>query len=258
MSYNDIPRDFLTEVQQGNVPRYSMIKMFGRNDSIINGIWSLVSVSTPSGAFPQSGSPVRIKAGGDPADSASGVGARSVSIRGLNTDLVDVSETVIPSGANASTYTTNSFWRVYLGSVITAGTYNGTNVGDIVIENAENMLTITADEGKTQHGAFCIPSGHTGQIVGVYLNADAVKAADFRLMHRSGFTDISPPVGAKQLNIYWDGVLGYVSHITAPTPPLPALTDVWMEARGGGANTEVSVGFDVLLKQDDPGHLLSV
>jgi hypothetical protein len=258
MSNNEIPKDFLIEVQQGNIPGYSMAKIFGRNNSVENNVWSIVSVSIPSGTFPQSGSPVRIKAGGNPADSPSGVGARSVSIRGLSTDLTEVRETIATSGANASAYTTNSFWRIYRSTVITVGMYNGSNVGEIIIENSEDMLTIAVEEGESQHGAFVIPSGHTGQIVGIYLNADGVKPADFRLMARFGITNTSPPIFAKQLKIYWDGVTGYIPHVTAPSLSIPALTDVWIEARGGGANTEVSVGFDILLKKDDPGHLLSV
>jgi len=257
MSYNATPKDFLTEVQQGNIPEYSVVKVFGRNDSIVNNVWSIVSVSTPSGTFSQSGVPVRIKAGGNPADSASGVGARSVSIRGLNTDLVEVRETLIPLGANASADTTNSFWRIHRGTVILAGAYDGTNVGNIVLENGEDMLTIMADEGETQHGAYTIPSGHTGQLIGIYLNADGNKPADFRLMARFGVINTSPPIFAKQLKIYWDGVVGYIRHVTSPSLSIPALTDIWMEARGGGANTEVSVGFDILLKKDGPGHLLS-
>lgn len=255
MSFNTITKEFLIEVQQGNVPEYSMMQKFGRNSSVENNVWSIVSDSNPSGTFPPSGSPVRIKAGGDPADSSSGVGARSILIIGLNTDLVEVEEVISTSGANASAYTTNSFWRIYRSKVEYVGTYNATNVGDIVIENTEDMLTISAGDGQTQHGAYTIPSGKTGQIVGIYLNSDGVKAADFRLMTRLNMTDVSPPVESKRLLTYWDGILGYAQHIIAPTQSIPALTDIWMEARGGGAGTQVSIGFDILLKDDYPGHI---
>ena len=118
------------------------------------------------------------------------------------------------------------------------------------------MLTISAGDGQTQHGVYTIPSGKTGQIIGIYMNSDGQKPSDFRLMVRLRMTDVTPPVRSKGLITYWDGVLGYVKHDMAPTLSIPALTDIWMEARGGGANTEVSAGFDILLKDDDPGHLV--
>jgi hypothetical protein len=197
---------------------------------------------------------VRIKAGGNLEDSVSGVGARSVMVWGINTDLVEVVEVILTSGASASLYTTNSFWRAYRAAAREVGLYNGANVGDIVIENADDMLTIAAGEGQTQHGAYTVPSGQTAQIIGVYINVDSNKSADVRLMARLNMTDTSVPVFGKQLITYWDGVMGYIAHAEA-TPSIPALTDIWMEAKGGSAATAVSVGFDLLLKDDDPGHL---
>lgn len=256
MSFNDIQKDFITEVQRGNVPGNSMVKVFGRNDSVVNGVWSLVSVSNPSGVFHASGSQVRIKAGGNPADAPSGVGAGSIMVLGLTTDLIDEREIIPTSGANASVFTTKSFWRIDRARVMSVGVYNGTNIGDITVENGEDMLTIMGDEGSTQHAVYTVPSGKTAQIVHIYMNSDGLKASDFRLMARLDMTDATPPVQAKQIKFYWDGVLGYVSHLAAPSISIPALTDIWMEARGGGANTEVSAGFDLLLLDDDPGHLV--
>ena len=52
----------------------------------------------------------------------------------------------------------------------------------------------------------------------------------------------------KRLRLYWDAVLGEV--LIKPRSPmfsLPPYTDIWMEANGGGAQTEVDVDFEILL-----------
>lgn len=250
-------KDFYTEVKLGNVAGHRIMHKFGRNDSILNNIWDLISPTGPSGSFPASGVPVRITAGGDAADVSNGAGAREITIVGINTDLQEVEETIATSGAGVSLYTTNSFWRVYRSFVSSVGTYNGNNVGDINIANGETMATIVAGEGQTQHGALSIPTGKTGYLLNIHIMVDAGKAADFRLFTRENFNDTTAPMSPKRIRRYFDGVLGHM--LTQPNSPmiiLPALTDIWFEARGGGAGTEVSISFDILLVDDDSGHIL--
>ena len=74
----DSYKDFLLEVQQGHIPGHSIVHKFGRNDSIANNVWDLVSPTGPSGAFPASGTPVRIQAGGNGADTVDGAGAQAL------------------------------------------------------------------------------------------------------------------------------------------------------------------------------------
>jgi hypothetical protein len=185
------------------------------------------------------------------ADTASGSGARAITIIGLDSTLSEVDETIITSGANTSLATTGNFWRIHRAYISSVGTYIAANTGDIIIEDADgtiDMLTIMADEGQTQHGAYSIPSGKTGYLLSMHFTADALKAADFRLFIRKNLTDVQIPVVPKLLKFYYDGILGQAAY--EPISPgiiLNALTDIWVEARGGGANTEVSVDFEILL-----------
>ena len=107
------------------------------------------------------------------------------------------------------------------------------------------------------HGGLTIPAGKTANFLSIYLNADGQKAADFRVFTRmNNLVDMSSPIHSKQIKLYWDGVLGQATHVPHGfSPSIPARTDIWVESRGGGANTEVSVGFEVLYVDDDPGHL---
>jgi len=252
-------KDFYLDVQEGNVEGYSIIHKFGGNADILNGVWSLVSSSSPSGAFPVSGDVVRIKAGGDAADSASGVGARSITLTGINSDLEEITETLITSGVNASAYSVNNFWRIYRAYVSSAGEYGGANIDNITIENSQDMIRIRADEGQTQHAAYAIPINKTGYLLGVHLTVDAVKAADCRMFIRKNFTDIVVPTSSKRLLLYWNGVLGQATHLPGiPCVKFDALTDIWVEARGGGANTEVSADFEILLVDNPSGPIQQI
>ena len=250
-------KDYFVEVQRGNIEGHSIVSKFGRNDSVPNGVWQLVSLSSPSGAFPASGSPVRIKAGGDAADTAAGAGAREVTVIGIDASLAEVSETITTSGAGASAYTTTSFWRTYRAFVSSVGTYGVNNTGDLTIENAaDDALIITAGEGQTQHGAYTIPIGKVGYLLTVDIDTDATKRADFRLFVRKNFNDVAAPMSPSQVKLHWDGVLGPISYRPrSPSIIIPALSDVWIEAEGDGANTDVSVDFEILLIDDPTGPI---
>lgn len=254
--------DFYVEIQKGNIAEHVMVHKFGRNDSTPNGVWTLVSPSGPSGAFPISGVTVRIKAGGDVADNTTGAGAREITIIGLDTNLNETSEVITTSGVNASLSTTTRFWRIYRAFVSSVGTYGVANTDDVIIEDSDgnnNMLFIMADEGQTQHAAYSIPAGKKGYLVSAELDTDASKAADFRLFVRNNLTTVLAPMSPRRLALYWDGVLGQVSYKPrSPSIILNALSDIWVEARGGGANTEVSVDFEILLVDDPTGPIKQI
>jgi len=120
-----------------------------------------------------------------------------------------------------------------------------------MIENSgsgTDLITIAADEDQTQYCGYSIPLGYTGYLLSAIVQVDASKAADFRLFTRENLTDNTTPFSPKRLRYYWDGVLG-IETFNPDTPilKLPALTDIWIEARGGGAITEVSADIEILL-----------
>ena len=248
---NMIPiKDFLIEVAKGNVPGHSLVHKFGRNDVVANGVWELVSQLSAATSFRSSASTVRIKAGGNAADTAAGAGAREVTVIGIDSNLAEVTETIATAGALASSATAASFWRVYRAYVSVVGAYGVANTATIIIEDsggAADMILITATEGQSQYGAYTVPIGKTGYLTSLHLDVDAGKAADFRLFIRENFNDISAPMSSIRLMLYWDGVLGTVDFKPDGPIELSALTDIWIEAEGSGAATEVSADFEILL-----------
>jgi len=242
--------DFLFEVQKGNVPGHSIVHKFGRNDTVPNGSFAFVNLLNFT-AWPLSAATtVRVKAG-NAADTAGGNGAREITIQGIDTTLAEVKEAVATAGESASAATTTSFWRVHRAWVSSAGTYGSANTAAVVVENSAggtDLIQIATEEGQTQFAGFTIPTGKTGYLFSILMTVDASKAADLKLMTRRNFNDTTAPVNSVRLKNYWDGVQGVLALKPAsPLSPFPALTDVWFEAQGGGAGTEVSVDFELLL-----------
>ena len=247
-------RDFLIEVAKGNVGGHSLVHKFGRNDAVPNGSWAWVNLLGFTNWPLSAATTVRIKAGGHTSDTSGGAGAREVTVQGIDSNLVELSEAIATNGASASTATTAQFWRVHRAWVSSYGTYNGANFGNIDIENSAggtDLIRIATAEGQTQYAAFSIPTATTGYLLSVHAHVDAGKTADLRVMTRADLNDTTAPVASRRLKLYFDGVLGpLVYKPCAPEFSLPALSDIWVEANGDGAGTEVSADFELLLVAD--------
>lgn len=247
-------RDFLIEVQKGNVAGHSMVHKFGRNDTVPNGSWEFVNLLGFT-VWPLSAvTTVRIKAGGDAADTAGGNGAREVTVQGIDNNGNEVSEAIATAGAAASAVTTATFWRIHRAWVSSVGVYGAANTAAVTIENGAggtDLIQIAIEEGQTQFAGFTIPTGKTGYLLSLYLTVDASKAADFRVFTRDDITDTVAPMKAKTIRLYFDGMLGNVFYRpSGPEFVVNALADIWVEAEGGGAATEVSADFELLLVDD--------
>ncbi len=246
-------QDFYLEVQKGNIPGHSVIHKFGRNATVANGSWEGVQILSSLFYFPTSATTVRVKAGGNAADTAAGAGAQAVTVEGVDGAGNVVSESIELAGALASSSTTASFFRVnrlYIKDG-RAGAYGGANTGIITLENTagtNSIIAIAAGEGQSQSCIYTIPLAKTGYLHDVRVQADAAKAADFRVFVREGILDASTPFSPVRLKMFFDGVLGQEIETGASALLiLPELTDIWVEAEGGGAQTEVSADLEIIL-----------
>lgn len=247
------PRDYLTEVQRGNVPGQSMVHKFGRNDAVPNGSWAHISLTPFSTAnFLTSAVTMRIKAGGDGNDTAGGSGAREVVIQGIDENFNEVTEAVATNGALASSATAIKFLRVHRAWVSAVGTYTGSNAAAIVIEDsggAADYITIGAGEGQTQYTGWTVPVGYTAYLTHVHVTVDSNKTANIRCVTRESIDDISAPMKAKRLKLFWDGIQqpGLRYNPRGPELKIEEKTDIWFEAYGDGAVSQVSCDFELLV-----------
>ena len=244
-------RDWYAAIAKGDVPGHSLVHKFGASQSVPNGSWAVVSYgSTERAVHPSSASTVRVKGGGNAADTSTGTGAQTFFVNGISSAGTEVTEELTLQGTGVSTDTTNKFWRVHRAYVGDCGTYNETNTGDVTVENSTSgvdYLTVASSDGQSLVGQYTIPAGKTGYLHSVELSVDASKPADFRLMKRENFDDVTTPYSPYRLQNLWDGISD--TFVFQPRSPIAfsEKTDVWIEARGSGAGTEASVNFEIVL-----------
>lgn len=251
-----LSEDFLIEVQKGNVAGHSMVHKFGRNDAVPNGSWAHISLLPfATSDFRQSAATMRIKAGGNAADTAAGAGAREVTIQGIDSSFAETSEAVATAGASASSATSASFWRVHRAWVSAVGAYSAANTGIVTIEDsggAADMISIGAGEGQTQYTGYTIPTGKTGYLLSVHVTVDSNKTANIRVMTRDDIDTVAAPMKSARLKLFWDGIQspGFVYKPHGPELSLSGKSDIWVEAYGDGAVSQVSCDFELLLVDD--------
>jgi len=250
MSYS-VSKNFLLEIQEGKIDHYDMIHKFGRNDSVPSNSWEFVNLLGFTNWPLIDATTVRIKAGGDAADSPNGNGAKSITVQGIDFYGYEVKEVIATNGASVSLDTVTLFRRIHRAWANTVGVYGGANTGDIIIENSSggtDLIKIAANEGQTQFAGYTIPINKTGYFLSLNLIVDASKAADFRMFTRENIMNTADDISPKRLKLYLDGVLGHTDYYPkGPGTKVPSLTDIWIEAQGGGAGTEVSADFELLL-----------
>lgn len=245
--------DFLIEVQKGNIAGHALKHKFGRNDAVPNATFEFINLLQFT-AWPLSAATtVRVKAG-NAADDTAGNGAREITIEGIDDSFNEITEAVATAGESASANTTASFWRVHRAWVSAAGTYGAANTAAVVIENSAggtDLIQINIEEGQSQFGGWTVPTGKTAYLLSALIHVDASKAADVAMYTRENIDDTTAPLSSKRVMIYLDGIAGsqqFQPH--SPMDGIPGKTDIWWEAEGSGAQTEVAVDFELLIVDD--------
>lgn len=243
--------DFLIEVQKGNVMGHSMVHKFGRNSGVPNGTWEFVTTLGHTVWPLSSDTPVRVKVG-NALDTSTGTGAREITVQGLDDSFNEVSESLVTAGASASTETSTSFWRVHRAWVSSVGTYGGANSSEAVtIENStggNDIIQIEALEGQTQFGGWSTPVNKTAYLLGMHIHVDSNKTADVRVFTRDDIDDTVAPMKSRRLQLFLDGVEGnFMYDPRGPEIVINQKSDIWVEALGDGAVSEVSVDFELLV-----------
>jgi len=247
-------RDFLTEVHRGNITGLSCVHKFGANHSVPNGSFAFVTTLGQTAHALSAATTVRIKAGGNVADTSAGAGARELTVQGIDDSLNEVTETITTAGASASSATTTSFWRVHRMWVSATGTYGDNNTGDIVVENSgggTDICTLEAGKGQSEDAIWTVPTGKTAYLMSIHITVDASKPADVRMYVRENMDDTTAPMTAKRMKKNFLGLTG--TNVYKPkgmNTSVIGAGDIWVEAQGGGAQTSVSVDFELLVVDD--------
>jgi hypothetical protein len=230
-------RDFFIDVSLGRVRTnnrpWLTFTAFGASESIGTTEGALKQGSGTF-VFPQSAQRVRVKAGGNANDTVSGTGARSIFIYGLDSDLNLRLEELDTAGASASGYTVNSYWRVFDVGVRTVGTYGGSNVGDITLQNEadqSDLIVCTAGIACNLHGAFAVPENYKGFITHVNFSVAGNKLVTFFMRRREELNKVTAPFRANRLCREFPLVpAGSYEHNFAAPFEVEQLTDLFVNA----------------------------
>lgn len=165
--------DFLLEVARGHLTGMSTQDRFGANDVVGTSdedIWHQGGIITyPAAAA--TGSVVSTSTN----DAAAGTGARTIRIRGLDTNYAEISETVTLNGTTPVT-TANSYIRINDFSTTTAGS-GGSNVGTITVSIGGNVQRSIAAGDNISHGShYTVPAGKTAYLFSYFYSTG--KASD--------------------------------------------------------------------------------
>ena len=238
-------------IARGLIRGTSVIHKFGRNPNIggapetiiqQGGVYTYLTTASTVYVTSSSGN-----------DNASGTGARTITIQGLDINYLPVEETLTVGGAVGAV----EFFRVFRAFVASAGSV-GTNVGNVSVTTGAGgsgtlLTTIgvigtgtTFGLGQTHMALYTIPAGFTGYItnwnIGVGNYNDAVTATLYTREIGNGLVfrtrDVMDVPGGLHQRIY-----------SVPFR-LPEKTDIEVRAIAS-TGTNASSTFDIILTDND-------
>lgn len=252
-------KNFMLEVQKGNVPGHSAINKFGHNPSITTAtdpedVWSAGGLYL---FYPTTAQAMEAVSSDDE-DGGAGTdtGALSIMVFGLDSNWDLQSETVILNGT-APVALSNTYIRMYRAVALTAGSHE-TNVGDISIQISGGGTVgayIAADDGKTQQAIYTIPNGKTGYFlkgyVGISKGAGAVTiSADFKWKAKANNGVDGAWTTEGQIECMSSGSSWWQYEYGVPNGPIPEKTDIRLECVEVSATVGVVGGYDFILVDD--------
>jgi len=258
-SFPEITKGYLQEVARGEISGQSLFRMFGRNIDVDT---SLIDIGMEDTTFVWPTVAATLEAiSSSAADDIAGVGARVITVTGLDANFVEKTEDINMNGTSVTTATTKLFVRVNRVEVKESGTYAdtnlGSNTGDITLRVSGGGATLgfisnnPSGVGFNQDFKFTIPTGFNGVVIGASVNLDANKIAKLFIYVRSGADVVVAPFSSKRI------VGSTIQEIARDLPnenlniPAPEKTDIWGAAIGDSVNTELEVTLTILLIEND-------
>jgi hypothetical protein len=244
--------DYYLNVANSDVANRSLVHKFGLNEDIdtasnFEAIWQAGNGYT--GFDPSSAEVVDIVSSSS-ADNASGTGARTIQVYGLDGDFVEQNETVTlhASDGTIAVSTSNSYIRLNRMIVRTAGT-GGSNAGTITADTTTTgdvLATIATGYNQTMIAAYTIPAGKTGYLLSWFASqANKVSAYNnVRMLHRPQ----NQVFQVKEEFALNTNGSSYVQRVyQSPNGPISAKTDMYIAADTSANDVAVSAGFDLVL-----------
>jgi hypothetical protein len=234
-------------------PNKFWVSKFGRNPSVGNTeelVWDDGGSYT---GFLTSASSVRVRAGGNANDTASGTGARKIRVYGLDSNFDLAEEDIDLNGSLASSATTISFIRVFRLRVCDVGTYGGTNEGNILVETTGGVLlcSISAGISSSRIALYSVPRNCEAYLISVDIHVEGNFSASLTLWKHENIDVVTAPFSPKIFVLGFDESVGYNSPNTVEFLKFTEKTDIYFTAEkdGVGSDSAVDARFSLILKK---------
>lgn len=189
----------LLEIAKGEIKGHSLVHKFGATL-----LTTTIKPVTQSGFYrtPQTATALEMLST-DAADGVGGIGARQVTIIGLDSSWNEIEQVVTMNGTTAVAIPI-SLTRVYRLYVSSTGTYSSatdgsSHVGDILVRESGGgdswaMIENTPlPMGQSQIGVYTIPIGYTAFVVSKSIFVDTTKVVDLYFFYRDNCDDVTVP-----------------------------------------------------------------
>lgn len=241
---------------------FTFVNKFGRVLNYSTSMVDVTDLATPA-AYTWLEAAVTLEAiSTDADDNASGDGARTIVVEGLDSDFASQTSTISMNGTDPTTATSESYIRIDRAYVATSGDYNQTATGP-----AQGVITIRTSSAGATHielsatpvslgqslvARYTIPAGRTGYLFHAAFTTDSNsgKTADFFLWRRENADTVAAPYSPKRIIETFNGVTSFQRSWDVPIK-LPEKTDIWVSTVGSGAGTNSSASFDILMATSD-------
>jgi hypothetical protein len=249
-------REFYLQVARGVVPGYSVVNKFGENQDI--DVASGFQAVCPNGGriytgFNATAAETVEVFSSSADDAAAGIGARTITLYGLDANFVEQSETLTLTGTTPVDTPTNTYIRLDRAIVKSAGT-NDSNVGDITIRQktttANVFCLVEINHNQSMNAAYTIPAGKIGFVVDFHSSITS-KSANTNLKARG----VARPFGEvfqvkEEWGLHTSGSSWLSRTYVLPSGPFPAKSDMFIQADTDSNNTSVAGGFGIILIEE--------
>lgn len=242
--------DYNVDVALGRMDSREVLIVSGRNPDV--GAGSTEAIWVAGGAytgFLTTAAALRVKSGGNAADDAAGLGARTITVVALRDDMSAEAVIVTLAGASASAPTANTYRRILSATVATTGAYGVANTGDIDIETTGGALVarIPAGVGKTERAIFTVPNDRRAVLRRVRVVVASVKPTTIRLYRRANPDVTSAPFSPAIRFLEMPEIEGTSEIDFTAMLAFGPKEDIWAEATGGPSGAAVTVDFELEL-----------
>jgi len=249
-SSQSVPRDFILEVEKGNIPGHDIVIIRGHSHSIGASeqiIWDIAA----NYMFPAGPTQMNVSST-DTDDVVGGSGLWNLTVEGLNFAGVEINETIQMNGQNP-VGTVNQYFRINRLVGLEGGSSGG-NEGDVYIgvgapaagvPSAGTYNMIEETRGNSLCGVYSLPVNHTAFLIKGRAGTADNKIVSFSLLVKSMCFDNQVwrylrHIQVDQQFVYFEG-----------TEMICQRADILLRSEAASADTNVEMYYKLLLVDND-------